>query len=192
MKKSRKEFIREAHNHACSEWKQKIEKEFPKLFKTTELEAGKWYKLTESYKPLYKGMVFQFLKYQHKDKCFAIVDHSAFGISDSNYLAPPTKTLTPATEEEVKDALIKEAKKRGFKNGVSIKYHVDEIGNIRHKQGSCSLRIDTNREMVYVRNGDVKIQFDAAVIFHNGKWAEIVETITKEEAEKKLGKTIIL
>lgn len=36
MKKSRKKFIKEAHEHACSEWKDKIEKEFPKLFTKEE------------------------------------------------------------------------------------------------------------------------------------------------------------
>ena len=28
-------------------------------------------------------------------------------------------------------------------------------------------------------------------MFYNGKWATIIETITKEQAEKELGKTII-
>ncbi len=34
MKVSKK-FVLEAHEHACSEWKEKIEKEFPKLFNET-------------------------------------------------------------------------------------------------------------------------------------------------------------
>ncbi len=34
-----KEFVLEAHKSACGEWKGRIEKEFPELFKT-ELEVG--------------------------------------------------------------------------------------------------------------------------------------------------------
>ena len=37
MKESRKEFIKKAHSAACSEWKENIEKEFPKLFKKDAL-----------------------------------------------------------------------------------------------------------------------------------------------------------
>jgi hypothetical protein len=51
MKKSRKDFIKKAHENACSEWKTNIEKEFPKLFKEDALlkdallkEARKRYK----------------------------------------------------------------------------------------------------------------------------------------------------
>ena len=44
MKTTRKEFIKRAHQSACSEWKEQIEKEFPKLFKKDELVVGKWYK----------------------------------------------------------------------------------------------------------------------------------------------------
>ena len=42
MKESRKEFIKKAHSAACSEWKENIEKEFPKLFKKEEING--WYK----------------------------------------------------------------------------------------------------------------------------------------------------
>ena len=45
MKKSTKEFIKRAHESACSEWKTEIEKQWPKLFIKTGLEVGKWYKL---------------------------------------------------------------------------------------------------------------------------------------------------
>lgn len=39
MKKSREEFIIEAHDAACSEWKKRIETEFPKLFEKLTLKT---------------------------------------------------------------------------------------------------------------------------------------------------------
>ena len=33
--------------------------------------------------------------------------------------------------------------------------------------------------------------FYSYTIFSNGRWSKIIEAITKEEAEKQLGKTII-
>ncbi|MBL4820135.1 MAG: hypothetical protein JKY98_03955, partial [Gammaproteobacteria bacterium] len=46
LTKKQQEFIKGAttNSDACSEWKTKIKDAFPKLFKETELEAGKWYK----------------------------------------------------------------------------------------------------------------------------------------------------
>lgn len=53
MKKSRVEFIKEAHAQACSEWKKKIEDEFPKIFDNIyeignvyENESGAFYILS--------------------------------------------------------------------------------------------------------------------------------------------------
>ena len=56
MKKGRKDFIKKAHENACSEWKTKIEKEFPKLFKEGVLaEARKRYKDGDVYKSAFSG-----------------------------------------------------------------------------------------------------------------------------------------
>ena len=41
--KVRKEFIMQAHEAACSEWKKNIEKELPELFPAIKFEVGKWY-----------------------------------------------------------------------------------------------------------------------------------------------------
>lgn len=70
-------FIREAHKAACSEWKKKIEKKFPKLFKDKLYEFGDSYNIsTDGFgdKPLIigKGMVPSELR----GKCLIV---------DSNY-----------------------------------------------------------------------------------------------------------
>ena len=179
MKESRKEFIKKAHSAACSEWKENIEKEFPELFKEDALEVGKWYKLTKDYGHLKKGSVFPFIIYQDSLKDFAVVGHSIFDNSGRNYSAPPINTLTPATDKEVEEALIKEAKKRGFKEGVVVvsKGYNDTVfdGEFRFEEWHKNT-LDS---------------FNTGDIFKDGKWATIVETITKEQAEKELGKTIL-
>ena len=101
----RNEFILEAHKSACSEWKLKIEKECPELFKN-KLEVGKWYNY-------YKGALLVWNNGGY-----------SYGFINGKYREDwsfCSQDAEPATEEEVKEALIKEAKKRGFKSGLKIK-----------------------------------------------------------------------
>ena len=99
MKQSRKKFIIEAHENACNEWKQKIEKEFPKLFKKDKLriEVGKWYKCTRT---------------PHLAFIFSITDerYYYFGINAANklkykdyYPLEDIIDLRIATKKEIKD-----------------------------------------------------------------------------------------
>ena len=170
MKESRKEFIKKAHSAACSEWKENIEKEFPKLFKEDALVVGKWYKNINS--PL------------------SIICYNSLLRSNVNYGINNSGTwcskyhlyeyeMTLATDKEVEEALIKEAKKRGFKEGVVVvsKGYNDTVfdGEFRFEEWHKNT-LDS---------------FNTGDIFKDGKWATIVETITKEQAEKELGKTIL-
>ena len=175
MKKSRKQFIKDGHSAACQEWKTKIEKEFPKLFKETELVVGKWYKTNE------KGTLW-FLNNILKDGCgegYGLCfsewrDNSkSICINDSRF------DWEIATDKEVEAALIKEAKKRGFKEGV--KYKSASEGNYTETCNSEILAAISNNQLCS----------GGGSVFLRGKWATIIETITKEEAEKLIGKTII-
>lgn len=86
--------------------------------------------------------------------------------SISNYKECDSNRL--ATEQEVKTTLINEAKKRGYHN-------------------NC-----TNTQASYVYDIDYNYMFfDGIKVFNKGKWAKIIETITKKEAEKLLNKKII-
>ena len=177
MKESRKEFIKKAHSAACSEWKENIEKEFPKLFKGDALEVGKWYKLTKDYGNLEKGSVFPFIKYQGLFEDYAVIGHSIFDNSKIDYRAPHSNTLTPATDKEVEEALIKEAKRRGFKEGVKFKCLYNKTVSYGYSPMLCS---------------EGYLWIDGGCVFKEGKWAEIIkDTITKKQAEKELGKTIL-
>ena len=171
MKESRKEFIKKAHSAACYEWKENIEKEFPKLFKGDALVVGKWYKSEIS--------VF---------RVTSLAPLKSYGVysgkwGDEFYTDVTTK-YRPATDKEVEQALIKEAKRRGYrKNAVIItsKTGVKKTLNSNHFKmiGNNLVCLSSKESYIY------------SSVFTNGKWAEIVETITKEQAEKELGKTIL-
>ena len=183
MKDSRKEFIKKAHSAACSDWKTKIEKEFPKLFKEDALVVGKWYinidglkclhfvtKITDSKE--YFAYGFSFSNEWKNNKGFGSVNDYT------------NKNFRLATDKEVEEALIKEAKRRGFKEGVRIKSKW--MPNISANKLNGKFMFDNKFELCAATNGLM-----IYTIFQNGVWAEIVDTITKEQAEKELGKTIL-
>lgn len=182
MKKSRKEFIIKGHAAACSEWKANIEKEFPKLFKKDELEVGKWYKETTSNRMVCIREVS------------SIINGYGFGcegwVSNEKMKYGLCTDWTPATDKEVETALIKEAKKRGFKEGVSFDC-------VRTNKKNCTLGSEEwEFEPLSVENSLSSVS--SQWIYEAGKWATIIETITtiietitKLEAEKQLNKTII-
>jgi hypothetical protein len=183
MKDSRKEFIKQGHKAACSEWKEKIEKEFPELFKEDALVVGKWYKtnfydcnhlinITElTFNDLFKGSISQ--------KHYGF-DDGVFKSQDMWNNTEMTKSLIPATDREVKKALIKEAKKIGFKEGACF----IPTNGIKVVQMASEDRWSLTSEG--------KLLFCNYSVFENGVWAIIIkQTITKEQAEKELGKTIL-
>jgi hypothetical protein len=175
MKESRKEFIKKAHSAACSEWKKNIEKEFPKLFKKDALVVGKWYKIQCSKNALV--FIQGYKKTYGFDYAGLWTNMWHENISNTTYI--------PATDKEVEEALIKEAKKRGFKEGVRVdKLLYTNIGSLNGDSKTCE-----NKEFKLFHG---HLSIGNLLIFHRtGKWAEIVETITKEQAEKELGKTIL-
>lgn len=84
----------------------------------------------------------------------------------------------PATDKEVEEALIKEAVKRGFKEGVTIKNH----------QGVNVLK---EIDFIYTdryNNGIYNKQGQGFWVFINGVWADIIET--KEPEKTKLQELI--
>jgi len=131
-----------------------------------KLEAGKWYK-----HKYFKNTII------HK------VDNLGYGlwngVWDNNWLIKSVSNWTLATEKEVETALINEAKRRGLKQ-VNFKCLIDGIVWEFDSEQGFKYNQDTNN--MYI---------DAAVAFDNGKWAEIIQTITKAEAEKLLNKIII-
>lgn len=81
-----------------------------------------------------------------------------------------------ATPQEVEDALICEAEKRGLLDG---SYYVSP--KVYKSIVKYPLELSNN----------ILSDADGNYIFESGKWATIIETITKEEAEKILNKKIV-
>ena len=173
-----KEFILEAHNAACSTWKRKLEEKFPSVFVKDELEVGKWYK-----KPTFGKLLFLFSGEFSKTNCNI---HPNYGFdydgSFSNTIGvykTEIEQYIPATHQEVETALINEAKKRGFKEGVTVK-------DLSIKQEEIIL--SNSRFDFYFKDNDAYM--GGACIFDNGQWAEIIEQpteMTVAEIEQKLG-----
>mgnify|MGYP003671259429 FL=1 len=172
MKQSRKDFIKRLFDDAHPIWKVQIKKEFPELFEKEVLVVGRWYKTPS-------GSIFKYNgnKDFENDPCgYGIgITGRWFGISNGKY-GGWTTDVTPATDKEVEQALIKEAKKRGFEEGVKFKC----LYNHDYK-GRC-IPLFCSEGYLWLKGG---------CVFKDGQWAETVETITKKQAEKELGKTIL-
>lgn len=147
---------------------------FPDVFKT-KLEAGKLYK---------KPKFGQFLV------CFEGVYGNSFDTgknygfnSNGEFLeclgVQEDTEYTEATYEEVFEALKNEAVKRGFAKDVWFK-----VPNSETISKCCAEPVlnPWNNQILYY--GDY-------CIFKDGVWAEIIPTLTRKEAEEKLGVKIV-
>jgi hypothetical protein len=102
--------------------------------------------------------------------------------SDKMYLYIK-KYCEPMSESEVFEALKNEAARRGFVEGAYFKSTNDEYGD---------KIIEAYKTITFGHViSDNKLLFCNRSIFENGIWATIIETITKDEAEKQLGKKIV-
>ena len=145
-------------------------KEFiPEAFEN-ELEVGKWY-ISERYLVYYLG--------NYKCNCIKLSDGK--WIENVHHsLSCHLKNYRLATEEEVREAIINEAIKRGFKNvgELSLKLVSGEM----LKKGYF-LTANNKFRYLYVEN---RLYLDGVEIFYNGKWAEIVieDIPTQEEIDR--------
>ena len=137
--------------------KELLQKFIPDAFEA-KLEVGKWY-ISEHYLVYYLG--------NYKCNCIELSNGKWF---ENMYhsLSDHLKSYRLATEVEVKEALINEAKKRGYRKGVKCKFGTSkEIRTIETNK----FFFDFNSNKLYLRHssGD-----NADEIFRNGFWAEIV------------------
>lgn len=159
----RKEFILEAYKSACSEWKSKIEKECPELFKN---KSG-WYKSN-----LCCGSLFFLIEHNNGSAKGYGFEVNIWREHFNEYYWSTINELQPATEEEVKEALIKEAKKRGFKEGV--KY--TSVG-FYSKGSEHQLKF----KLTYYIEDDMLTDGAGGSIYYKGKWAEIISNPIEEK-----------
>ena len=152
-------------------------KEFiPEAFKT-KLEVGRWYKLKDNPKILALYDCFK----HHRPYAYIFNEKGdyEYRVEFSLFELPTYWEL--ATEEEVSEALIKEAKKRGYKEGVRCKFG----------RGEYIRTIETNDFHFSSKSNLLAVKCNdgtSDVIFRSGKWSEIIEQSepTKEEINRVL------
>lgn len=146
---------------------------FPKAF-IDELTINKWYKADNIL--IYITKINEGKVYGYGFE--AVNTQLRWWGSDDNdewYLS----NYREATHDEVSNDLIREAKKRGYKDG---NYHcLSNSKTYYNISDKFTFEDDKLFHGTVLRN----------VVFADGEWAEIIETITKEEAEKLLNKRII-
>lgn len=127
------------------------------------MEVGKWYKDT-SVKGISLYLIFVTDVYDSGVGGYGFINGKWFTNSNS-YSAQ----LISATNEEVEAALIAEAERRGFKEGVTV-----DITNLSDSYNPNMILRGKISFSEFKDNG--YIWFGRQLIFDNGKWAEIIQT----------------
>ena len=169
-------FVKEAHENACSTWKLRIEKEFPELFeKKEEFKIGDWVNWTGQNPSI--GRIYAPCPV-HSDS-FMLDNFSGSGL----YTSCSIKYLEKATKEEVEKHLIEEAKRRGYsETNIKCLTGIKNSFNTSYDWYYSILK-DALYTMPRGNGGNT--------VYEKGKWAEIIQTMTKEEAEAKLNCIIV-
>ncbi len=133
----------------------------PEKKEKPKLEAGKWYKHNE-------GVICCTGEGAESSKYF-----NAYGLNGSGEWMDKSDMwykdywTKKASNKEVEQALIKEAKRRGFKEGVKIKdARGGDIGIIR-----CNIRTGSHDQLIVSESR----QGHYLVLLSDGKWAEIIK-----------------
>ena len=155
--------------------KELLQQFIPEAFKT-ELEVGRWYKLKDNPKILALYDCFK----HHRPYVYIFNEKGdyEYRVEFSLFELPTYWEL--ATEEEVSEALINEAKKRGYKEGVRCQFGlIKEIRTI--ETNDFEFKLEYNTLVIKRKDGN------SDIIFRNGKWNEIIEEEpTKEEINRVL------
>ena len=160
------DFIKEAHQSACANWKQRIEKELPDLF--NKLEVGKWYSALWNDKDEYLVLIDEILYDVIKTNGFNISEKSEFKYLPFSVNYDYKWKL--ATEEEVKTALINEAVKRGFVSGKKVN-PIWETPKMFWEVNEDDIRFYLEQNTLHF----------GCAIFQDGKWATLITEPTEKE-----------
>lgn len=151
--------------------KYKMKDEFPEVF-YVKLEVGKWYRKPNT------PFIYHILEIKDKNNIKAYGFDSKGEYSNTNKFDWGTpEDSTKATEQEVFEVLKNEAVKR-YNDG----------GYVKRFNSSLLLKVDSEFKSE-LKDGD--LWYGGGVVFREGKWATIIPTKTKEEAEKLLNCKII-
>jgi len=147
-----------------------LKEAFPEVFES-DLVDVRWYKYNNTLFNYQKnGNVYGFLRGVWKN--------------DNNWFWNSSIGVVTATLQEIQDALEKEAVRRGFEEG---NYKCLVLPDHTHK--NCTIfKYDDDLNQLFLTNEKTGA---ANVVFQKGNWAQIIPTITKKEAEERLGMKII-
>jgi len=175
MKKLTKKFIKENAEMTLKEV-------FPEVFEV-EFKIGIWYKS----KTHPKMLVFPITEDENGHLFgFGFDNYGTYqkidNDSQSNCMCNSSAKyyLIPATPQEIQEALEKEAVSRGYRDGIIIKPLWETplySWNVYENQ----IRFEEKSNAFYF----------GCCIFKGGIWAQTIPTITKQEAEERLGMKII-
>jgi hypothetical protein len=174
--------------------REKLRDLYPSVFEV-ELTVGKWYKGDIDFKSLIYITGLE-SKQNILKNGLAYTKIEYYGFVSGKYHYKETicniyheKSLVEATTEEVKEALIAEAKKR-YKKGDCVECLYDGRKPILSGEKVFSHTGIYHVDEFYQTWINVSKSHNS-MIFNKGKWAERVNTITKAEAERQLNAKII-
>lgn len=168
------EFILEAHKASCSEWKQKLEKEFPEVFES-KIEVGKWYKVRG-------GCLFYLSSFDSgKNKGYGFDSSGDWNDNRGTayYFGYKSDIIREAKGKEVEEALVSEAKKR-YNVGDKLSKIYDDSSR-GDRIFSHELTSDHWRNCLWIDNDHGY----SSCIFKDGKWAEIIDDKSELKEEIK-------
>ena len=144
------------------EFNERIDKLKKKYEEPAKFEVGKWY-----IHKIYRQLIFN---YQPGES----YGMGANGWTTNYVHANDFNTHQPATESEVKEMLINEAKKRGFKEGVTV---VRSAELLKHEDCEIlsdePMDIDSNTFEYNLETDSLNI--DGRYIYSHGQWATIIK-----------------
>lgn len=131
-----------------------------------EIKVGKWYKTSNG---AFDNLIYITGFSDHGASGYGF-ENGEFETRDDNYFA--ITNATRATDDEVKEALVEEVKRRGFKEGVKIKSKwLVDISKERLKSGRFVYH-SSSGSLSYIMGNN------SYTIFRDGHWAEIIEEET--------------
>jgi len=176
---NKQEKLIEKLEKAHAKYNEQYEKDLAKLKKESEIEkgegpqVGKWYKYTQGGEKWFISPIQVVHDKYHEGS----ITFEYYGIRGNEWVSSRwfsntllALDLKPATDSEVEEALIKEAKKRGFVIGAKFisksgRNQVISRHGMNYRPEFNCLNTSTNEF----------IGIDGCSIFYNGKWAEIIE-----------------
>lgn len=177
-----KKFIKEAyqgkHGTMCQDWKDVILKRYPEFKAGAPFKVGDWViGKTFPIRPLQARRITSI------GTETARYNDPSIGEGENN--GTSFKWLRKATHEEIESHLIEEAIRRGFKKGITMLCIEGRVGTEGKFPSDPKFKYNPNLDRL-----DAHFPSASFTVYSDGKWAVPFETITKEEAERLLGKKI--